>query len=100
MVTAERYRNATLQAFRNVLSVWLGTLPPAGWKGSVTELEDALEAVNAERRVSTIIPQGGGLSTRLSGEVPFLESQGFKLVFTRTAKARTICIERTAGSFV
>jgi len=30
-------------------------------------------------------------------EVPFLEAHGFTLAFSRTATARTLGIERTAG---
>ena len=96
MLAKARYREASLQSFRAVLSAWLPTVPPAGWEGTAAELEDALVALNAERRLRGLIPRGAGLSGRLRDEVPFLEAHGFTLALSRTATARTIHVERIA----
>ena len=97
MLAKARYREASLQSFRDVLSAWLDTVPPAGWDGTAAELHCALEAVNTERQLRGLIPQGAGLSSRLRNEVPFLEAHGITLAFSRRSTARTIRVERTAG---
>ena len=95
MLAKARYRDASVQAFRDVLSAWIGTLPPAGWEGTTRELEDALEAAHAVQAHRGWIPRGTGLGVRMRGEVPFLEANGFKLTFHRTSVMRTIRVART-----
>ena len=97
MLAQARYRAAGIQSFRQVLSAWLPTVPPAGWEGGVAELEDALEAVKAEFQLRGWIPRGTALGARMRAEAPFLEANGFTLAFYRTATARTIRVERSAG---
>lgn len=95
MLAKARYREASLQSFRTVLSAWLATIPPAGWEGSAAELEDALETLNAERRLRGLIPRGAGLGGRMRNEVPFLKAKGFTLEFRRTAVSRTLRVDHT-----
>ena len=97
MLAKARYRAASIQAFRDVLSAWISTLTPAGWEGTIRELEDALEAAHAVQAHRGWIPRGTGLGVRIRGEVLFLEAHGFSLAFQRTATARTIRVERIAG---
>jgi hypothetical protein len=77
-----------------VLAVWLASLPPDGWEGSIRVLEDALGEAKAERRLRGRIPQGNALGVRFRDELAFLEDHGFAVAFHRTAKARTILLAK------
>ena len=62
MLAKARYREASLQSFRDVFSAWLATVPPTGWEGTSAELESALEDLNAERKLRGLIPRCSGLA--------------------------------------
>ncbi len=96
MLAKARYRAASIQAFRDVISAWIATLPPDGWEGTIRELKDALEAAHALQAHRGWIPRGTGLGVQMRGEVSFLEANGFALSFSRTAMARTIRVERAS----
>ena len=92
--TQARYRAASAKAFREVLAAWLDALPPAGWGGTIVDLEAALEDVKAKHRLRGSISRGNGLGIRIRAEVPFLEALGYTLAFHRSARVRTLRLVR------
>ncbi len=78
--------------FREVLALWLSSLPPKGWTGTILQLELALSSA-AHRRSATRYsprPSRNALGVRIRAERPFLRSQGYELIGLRTAKQRGI----------
>jgi hypothetical protein len=95
-VTDARYRKIRNERFSVLLGVWLGSLPPAGWSGSVAELEAALDRANDKTRNSTFVPSSSALSKAVLGALGVIEAAGWRVEFRRTAKARTIAFTRDA----
>lgn len=92
--TQARYRAASVKVFRNMLAAWLDTLPPAGWEGTVFDLQAAIEGVNAKHWQYGCVPRGNALGVRIRAEEPFLEAQGFAISFHRSATVRTLRLVR------
>ena len=92
--TNYRYRQIHLTRFRALLGAWLGTLPAGGWAGSVDELNAELERVNAAGRHFAFVPTSSGLSKAIGTAAATVAGAGWRVEFTRTAKARTIVFTR------
>jgi hypothetical protein len=96
-ITTKRYREASLTHFRKVLSAWLTKLPPDGWVGTVSDLEDGLWDIARHDPVPAFIPRRNGLGRRIASEVGFLSARGFRVEFRRTKRERTIRFARNSG---
>ena len=80
--------------FREVLALWLPSLPVEGWTGTIFQLQIALNNT-AHRRNATRYsprPSRNALGVRIRAERPYLRAQGYELIGLRTAKQRDIRI--------
>ncbi len=80
--------------FRQVLALWLPSLPMEGWTGTIFQLQIALNNAAQRRRATRYSPRptGNALGVRIRAERPFLRAQGYELIGLRTAKQRGIRI--------
>ncbi|MCI0704595.1 MAG: hypothetical protein L0241_26360 [Planctomycetia bacterium] len=91
--THARYRATEEQRFRQLLSAWLTTLPPDGWKGGVTELFAALDTFGRAGKFFVFVPTSSGLTKTLLAHDTTIRAGGFSLRIGRTKSARFIAIE-------
>ncbi len=84
--------------FRETLALWLLSLPPEGWTGTIFQLQIALNNAAQRRRATRYSqrPSRNALGVRIRAEIPFLRDRGYELTSLRTAKQRGIRVAPAA----
>jgi hypothetical protein len=80
--------------FPILLTHWVASLPPGGFRGTVSQLWESLFIVAVNKKLNRDLPSINKLSRAMRAEADHLFSLGWQLHFKRTNKQALLIVQR------